>query len=44
MMSASSKPEHSIEAVCRALAELLKLDRYERRAAARRNSAIGEII
>jgi hypothetical protein len=39
----SSEPEHSAEALRRALPELLKLDRYERRAAARRERATREV-
>jgi hypothetical protein len=35
----SSEPEHSAEAMRRALPELLKLDRYEQRAIARRDRA-----
>jgi hypothetical protein len=35
----TSEPERSAEAVRRALPELVKLDRYERRATARRNRA-----
>jgi hypothetical protein len=40
----SSEPERTAEAVRRALPELLKLDRYERRATARRDRASHEII
>jgi hypothetical protein len=40
----SSEPERSAEAVRRALPELLKLDRYERRAVARRDRAIRHLI
>src|SRR5215831_12731221 len=40
----SSEPEHSAEAVRRALPELLKLDRYERRATARRDRASREMF
>jgi hypothetical protein len=36
-------PERSTEAIRRALPELLKLDRYERRAAARRDRAVRDI-
>jgi hypothetical protein len=39
-----SEPERSAEAVRRALPELLKLDRYERRATARRDRASRQII
>jgi hypothetical protein len=39
----SSEPERSAEAVRRALPELLKLDRYERRAIARRDRASRQI-
>jgi hypothetical protein len=39
----SSEPERSAEAIRRALPELLKLDRYERRAAARRDRAMCQI-
>jgi hypothetical protein len=39
----SSEPEHSAEAVRRALPELLKLDRYERRATARRDCAMHQL-
>jgi hypothetical protein len=39
-----SEPERSAEALRRALPELLKLDRYERRAAARRDRAIRQLI
>ena len=38
------EPERTAEAVRRALPELAKLDRYESRAAARRDRAIQEII
>jgi len=40
----TQEPERTAEAVCRALPELLKLDRYESRAVARRDRAIREII
>ena len=40
----SSEPERSVEAVRRALPELLKLDRYERRATARRDGATRQLI
>jgi hypothetical protein len=40
----STDAERSTEAVRRALPQLVKLDRYERRAAARRNSTIQQII
>jgi hypothetical protein len=40
----SQEPERTAEAVRRALPELAKLDRYESRAAARRDRAIQEII
>jgi hypothetical protein len=40
----SQDPERTVEAVRRALPELAKLDRYESRAAARRDRAIQEII
>jgi hypothetical protein len=43
-MMPSSEPERSAEAVRRALPELVKLDRYERRATARRDRASHEII
>ena len=36
----SQEPDRSIEAIRRALPELRKLDRYERRAAARRDRAL----
>jgi hypothetical protein len=36
----STEPERTAEAVVRTLSELLKLDRYERRAAASRNRAV----
>jgi hypothetical protein len=39
----SSEPEHSTEAMRRALPELLKLDRYERRATARRDRAMHQL-
>jgi hypothetical protein len=39
----SSEPERSAEAVRRALPELLKLDRYERRATARRDGATRQL-
>ena len=37
------EPQRASEAVRRILPELMKLDRYERRAAARRDRAIGQI-
>jgi hypothetical protein len=40
----SSEPERSAEAVRRTLPELLKLDRYERRAAARRDCAARQLF
>ena len=40
----STEPERSAEAVRRALPELLKLDRYERRATARRDGATRHLI
>jgi hypothetical protein len=40
----SSEPERSAEAVRRALPELLKLDRYERRATARRDCAARQLF
>jgi hypothetical protein len=40
----SSEPERSAEAVRRALPELLKLDRYERRATSRRDRAARQIV
>ena len=40
----SSEPERSAEAVRRALPELVKLDRYERRATAKRDRASRQII
>jgi hypothetical protein len=40
----TSEPERSAEAVRRALPELVKLDRYERRAATRRDRATRQII
>ena len=40
----SLEPQRSAEAVRRALPQLLTLDRYERRAAARRDKAIDQII
>jgi hypothetical protein len=40
----STEPERTAEAVRRALPELLKLDRYERRAAARRERSAGMIV
>jgi hypothetical protein len=40
----SSEPDCSAEALRRALPELLKLDRYERRAAARRDRASREAL
>jgi hypothetical protein len=39
----SQEPDRSAEAIRRALPELLKLDRYERRASARRDRAIRDI-
>jgi hypothetical protein len=39
----SAEPEHSAEAMRRALPELLKLDRYERRATARRDCAMHQL-
>ena len=36
----AAEPERLAEAVCRALPELLKLDRYERRAASRRDQSV----
>jgi hypothetical protein len=39
----SSEPDRTAEAIRRALPELLKLDRYERSAAARRDKAAGLI-
>jgi hypothetical protein len=38
------KPERLAEAVCRLLPELVRLDRYERRASARRDRAIRSLI
>jgi hypothetical protein len=43
-MPSSSEPERSAEAVRKALPELLKLDRYERRAIARRDHASRELL
>jgi hypothetical protein len=40
----SSEPDRTAEAMRRALPELLKLDRYERSAAARRDRAAGLIV
>jgi hypothetical protein len=40
----SQEPERSAEAIRRALPQLRKLDRYERRAAARRERAVLELI
>ena len=40
----SSEPDRTAEAMRRALPELLKLDRYERSAAARRDKAAGLIV
>jgi len=40
----SSEPDRTAEAIRRALPELLKLDRYERSAAARRDRAAGLIV
>ena len=40
----SSEPDRTAEAIRRALPELLKLDRYERSAAARRDKAAGLIV
>jgi hypothetical protein len=40
----SQEPDRSIEAMRRALPELLKLDRYERRASAMRDRAIYDIV
>jgi hypothetical protein len=40
----SHEPDRSAEAMRRALQDLLKLDRYERRAAARRDRAVRDII
>jgi hypothetical protein len=37
-------PERTTEAIRRALPELLKLDRYERRAYARRDRAIRDLL
>ncbi len=39
----SQEPDRSVEAIQSALPELLKLDRYERRAASRRDRAIREL-
>jgi hypothetical protein len=38
------EPERTVEAIRRALPALLKLDRYESRAAARRDRAIRQIV
>jgi len=43
-MTPSHEPDRSAEAMRRALQDLLKLDRYERRAAARRDRAVRDII
>jgi hypothetical protein len=40
----SQEPERTAEAIRRALPELRKLDRYERRAIARRDQAIREVV
>jgi|tagenome__1003787_1003787.scaffolds.fasta_scaffold20937909_3 hypothetical protein len=40
----SEEPDRTAEAVRRALPELLKLDRYERRAAARRDRAVRQLF
>jgi hypothetical protein len=40
----SQEPDGSVEAIRRAIPELLKLDRYERRAAARRDRAISALV
>jgi hypothetical protein len=40
----SQEPDRSTEAMRRALPELLKLDRYERRASAMRDRAIYDIV
>jgi hypothetical protein len=40
----SQEPERTAEAMRRALPELIKLDRYESRAAARRDRAVREIV
>jgi hypothetical protein len=40
----SPQPEHTDEAVRRALPELLKLDRYEKRATARRQRSLDAVI
>jgi hypothetical protein len=39
----SQEPDRSAEAIRRALPELLKLDRYERRASGRRDQAVREL-
>ena len=40
----SQEPDRSAEAMRRALPELLKLDRYERRASAMRDRAVYELV
>ena len=40
----TEEPERTAEALRRALPELVKLDRYETRAAARRDRAIRQIV
>jgi hypothetical protein len=40
----SQEPDRSAEAIRRALPELLKLDRYERRAIARRDQAVRDLV
>jgi hypothetical protein len=40
----SQEPDRSAEAIRRALPELLKLDRYEGRAVARREQAVRELV
>jgi hypothetical protein len=40
----AAKPERTAEAIRRALPELVKFDRYESRAAARRDRAVLEIF
>jgi hypothetical protein len=40
----SQEPERTAAAIRRALPELAKLDRYESRAAARRGSAVQEMV
>jgi hypothetical protein len=40
----SQEPDRSAEAIRRALPELLKLDRYERRAVARRDQAVRDLV